>query len=43
MQLLGCCMTRDIIADIENCRRAATQKEIIHFAKVFEVSACDFF
>jgi hypothetical protein len=43
MQLLGCCMTRDIIADIENCRRAATQKEIIQFAKVFEVSACDFF
>jgi hypothetical protein len=43
MQLLGCCMTRDIIADIESCRCPATQKEIIYFAEVFEVGACDLF
>jgi hypothetical protein len=43
MQLLGCCMTRDIIAEIESCRCHATQKEIMHFAEAFGVRADDFF
>jgi len=39
MQLRGCCMTRDIIANIESCRCSATTKEIMHLAEVFGVSA----
>jgi len=42
MQMQGCYMTRDIIADIESCRCLATQKEIMHLAEVFGIRA-DFF
>ena len=37
MQLIGCCMTRDLIANIEVCRCAATEKQIMYFAMVFGV------
>jgi transcriptional regulator with XRE-family HTH domain len=37
MQLHGCCMTRDVIANIETCRCAATEKQIMYFAAVFGV------
>jgi hypothetical protein len=43
MQLLGCRMTRDIIANIENRRCPVTQKELMYFAEVFGVSAGDLF
>jgi hypothetical protein len=39
MQLLGCCMTRDIIANIETRRSPATNIEIMYFAEVFGVEA----
>jgi len=41
MQLLGCCMTCDIIANIEN--RPATHEEIMYFAEVFGVRAGELF
>src|SRR5271170_3320018 len=43
MQLLGCWMTRDIIANIESCRCPATQKEIMFFAEVFGIKADVFY
>jgi len=43
MQLLGCCMTRDVIANIEYCRCAATERQIIYFAEVFGVQVKAFF
>ena len=42
MQLLGCYMTRDIIANIENCHCPATPKEIMYVAEVFGVRADEF-
>jgi hypothetical protein len=39
MQLPGCCMTRDIITNIESRRCPATDIEIIYFAEVFGVEA----
>ena len=43
MQLLGCRMTRDIIANIENRHCPITQKELMYFAEIFGVSAGDLF
>jgi hypothetical protein len=37
MQLLGCRMTRDILANIETRRSAVTDKRIMFFAEVFGV------
>ena len=37
MQLLGCCMTRDILANIETRRSPVTDKRIMLFAEVFGV------
>jgi hypothetical protein len=37
MQLLGCCTTRDVIANIETCRCTATEKQVMYFAVVFGV------
>jgi len=43
MQLLGCYMTRAIIANIESRRSAVTDKQIVFFAEVFGVEAGEFF
>ena len=43
MQLLGCYITRDILADIENLRTSATDKQIVIFAEVFGVPVGDLF
>lgn len=43
MQLLGCYMTREIIANVETCRSAVTDKRIAFFAVVFGVSVNDLF
>jgi transcriptional regulator with XRE-family HTH domain len=37
MQLLGCCITRDIIAQIETRRTTVNDKRVMFFAKVFGV------
>ena len=37
MQLLGCYISRDIIANIETCRSTVTDKRIAFFAMVFRV------
>ena len=37
MQLLGCCMTRDILANIETRRSPVTDKRIMLFAEVLGV------
>ena len=39
MQLLGCHVTRDVIADIEARRCPATEKQIMCFAEIFGVEA----
>ena len=39
MQLLGCCATCAVIADIEARRCSATEKDIMYFAEVFGVEA----
>jgi transcriptional regulator with XRE-family HTH domain len=43
MQLLGCFMTCDSIANIETDRCLATQKEIMYLAEVFGVRVGEFF
>ena len=43
MQLLGCFMTCDSIANIETDRYDATQKEIMYLAEVFGVRVGEFF
>ena len=43
MQLLGCYMTRAIIANIESRRSAITDKRIAFFAVAFGVSVNDLF
>jgi transcriptional regulator with XRE-family HTH domain len=37
MQLLGCCITRDIIAQIETRRTTVNDERVMFFAKVFGV------
>jgi len=43
MQLLGCYMTRDMIAKIESCHLYITDKQIMYFAEVFDVEADELF
>jgi transcriptional regulator with XRE-family HTH domain len=43
LQLVGCCMARDIIANIENGHCAATERKIICFAEVFGEQVKAFF
>lgn len=43
MQLLGCYMSRSIIAKIETRRTAVTDKRIAFFAAVFDVSLDELF
>jgi transcriptional regulator with XRE-family HTH domain len=43
MQLLGCYMTRDILANIETLRSPVTDKQIEFFAEVFRVDVWDLF
>jgi transcriptional regulator with XRE-family HTH domain len=43
IQLLGCYMTRDIIANIETRRRPVTDKQIIYFTEVFGVEVGELF
>jgi transcriptional regulator with XRE-family HTH domain len=43
MQLLGCYISREIIANIETRRSAVTDKRIVFFATVFKVSLNDLF
>ena len=43
MQLLGCCMTRDILANIETRRSLVTDIRIAIFAEAFGVAVGDLF
>jgi len=43
MQLLGCYISRDIIANIETRRSTVTDKRIAFFATVFSVPPCRLF
>src|SRR5207248_11626924 len=43
MQLLGCYMTREIVANIETRRSSVTDKRIAIFAEVFGVTVGDLF
>ncbi len=43
LQLLGCYMTRDILANIETQRGPATDRQIEYLAEVFHVKEGDFF
>jgi transcriptional regulator with XRE-family HTH domain len=43
LRLLGCCMTRDILANIETCHSAVTDKQIKYFAEVFGCEADEIF
>ena len=43
LQLLGCYMTRDILANIETQRSIVTDKQIEFFAEIFGVKAGSFF
>jgi len=43
MQLLGCCMTRAIIANIESRRSSVTDKQIEFFTEVFRVEVGELF
>jgi transcriptional regulator with XRE-family HTH domain len=43
LQLLGCYMTRDILANIETRRGPATDRQIEFFAEVFRVKEGDLF
>ena len=43
LQLLGCYMTRDILANIETQRGPATDKQLEFFAQVFGAKEADFF
>ena len=43
MQLLGCCVTRDILANIESRRSLVTDKRVAIFAEVFGVAVGDLF
>ena len=43
MQLLGCYMTRDIIANIENRRSSANDKQIAFLAEALQVEINDLF
>ena len=39
LQILGCSITRNILANIETRRSVATDKQILYFAQVFGVDA----
>ena len=43
LQLLGCYMTRDILANIETQRRIVTDIQVRFFAEVFGVAEADLF
>lgn len=43
LQLLGCYMTRDILANIETLRGPVTDMQIEFFAEIFGVTAGDLF
>src|SRR4051812_16550909 len=43
LQLLGCYMTRDILANIETLRSPVTDKQIEFFAEIFHVDVWDLF
>jgi transcriptional regulator with XRE-family HTH domain len=43
LQLLGCPMTRDILANIETRHSPLTDKQINYFAEIFGVEAGEFF
>lgn len=43
MQLLGCYLTRDILANIETGRSIATDRQIQFFADVFRIEIKDLF
>ena len=43
LQIQGCDITRDVIANIESRRSPVTDKLIIHFMRVFKVPLTDIF
>ena len=43
LQILGCDVSRDVIANIENRRSVATDKQCFFMAKVFSVSIDELF
>ncbi|HUA64279.1 MAG TPA: hypothetical protein VME24_00425 [Alphaproteobacteria bacterium] len=43
LQLLGCYMTRDILANIETQRRIVTDIQVRFFAEVFGISLAELF
>jgi len=43
LRLLGCCMTRDLLANIETRHFALTNKQIKYFAEVFDCEADEIF
>lgn len=43
MQILGCCITRDVLANIETRRSICTDLQIDYFAQVFGVEVKEFF
>ena len=43
LQILGCNITRDVLANIETRRSAATDRQVVYFAEVFHVKIGDLF
>lgn len=43
LQVLGCCITRDILANIETGRSPVTDKQIEFFTEVFSIEVQDLF
>lgn len=43
MQVRGCCITRDVLANVETRRSSVTDKQIEHFAAVFRVRIDELF
>ena len=43
LQLLGCNIPPQILANIETCRCSVTDAQIVFFSEVFRIPAVDFF
>ena len=43
LQLLGCCMTRDILANIETRRSIVTDTQMVFFAHIFQIEMAELF
>jgi transcriptional regulator with XRE-family HTH domain len=43
LQIQGCDITRDVIANIESRRSPVTDKQILHFMRVFQVPLTEIF